>query len=451
MAREFLRILSALALAVAIVHLRADAVAQITGAAATALAQENLTPPPYDPRAASAPQGFDPKEFGANQYGPGSPTPPTNPARPASWPGGPPVQTARPNIPPPASQPLLPQKDPLEPPIEPATILAHVGSEVVQASELLPTVRQTIDAYIEKNMGDEFHKMPEDFKRDTINKWRREVLKKTLQDAIHVKLLLAEVKSMAPEEAVNKNIEHIRGLFNQHEIKRLMTVYRASSTVDLENKLRAQGGSLESERTVFVDRNMAAGWVQQQIQEQKEPSHQELVAYYRQNIAEWERPARARWEQLTAKFGEFPSEAAAWQAIARWGNDVLRGVPFAQVAKAHSHGVSADEGGLNDWTTEGSLRSEVLDRALYSLPVGVLSRILKDDDGFHIVRVVEREERHTIPFTDVQTEIKEKLKSGDRQTLIKEYIAKLRERMPVHTAFDDDSSSLATRPGQAPR
>ena len=460
MSGAFLRLAIAFAAALAIVHLR-DEAARVAPLCAThvVLAQDNLIPQGYyDPRSAgygnpaAAQQGFDPNSLGTNFSGPNSPTPPTNPARPASWPGGPPLRSAPPGAAPPQAQVPLPKKDPLDPPIEPATILAHVGTEIVQASELLPTVHQIIDAYIEKNLREKFHDMPEDYRRKTRNKWEREVLEAQLKDAVNVKVLLTELKSEAPEEALQKNVEHIRGLFNQDEIKRLMTVYKASSTVDLDAKLRAQGGSLDAQRTVFVDRYLAVGWVQQQIREKRrEPSHEEMVAYYRQNIAEWERPARARWEQLTAKFDQFPSQADAWRGIARWGNLVQQGVPLAEVAKTHSQAVSSDEGGLNDWTTKGSLRSEVIDRTLFTLPVGALSRILKDDDGFHILRVVEREERHTIPFSEVQGEIRDKLTGGDRQALINDYIANLRKRTPVHTVFDDDPGSLATRPGEARR
>ena len=55
-------------------------------------------------------------------------------------------------------------------------------------------------------------------------------------------------------------------------------------------------------------------------------------------------------------------------------------------------GPTSHEGGRYDWTTKGSLVSDVIDQAIFSLPVGKLSRILEDEKGFHIVRVIERED-----------------------------------------------------------
>jgi hypothetical protein len=335
-------------------------------------------------------------------------------------------------------------KDPTEPPVEPAAILAHVGSEVIQAAEILPMVNQMLNSHLDK-IRDQLDKAPEDFKKKQIAEWRREVVQRALKDTINIKLLMADVKATAPKEGVDKNIEHMRKLFNESEIKNLKATYKATSIADLENKLRAEGGSLESQRMAFVERNMAIGWAMSQVKEKKEPSHEEMVRYYREHLAEWEHPARARWEQLTATFDEYDSKAEAWRDIASWGTQIQNGAPFAEVAKAHSHGFAAEEGGLNDWTTHGSLRSLVIEQAIFNLPVGVLSQILADEEGFHIVRVVEREEQHVTPFIEVQPEIKKKLHEGGKLEAVNRYVDKLRERMPVYTIYDENSP-LASRP-----
>jgi hypothetical protein len=452
-ARTFRRFLLFVALAVALEQLPTT----IAPFCASAWAQGNTYPPGYAPPDAANP-GYGAMPAIANNYGPTSPTPPGNPSRPASWPGGPNDGGSSSVAPPGGAMPgapgvpaeAVPQTDPTEPPYEPAAILAHVGTEVIQAADILPTVHQTLDGHLSK-LGAEFQQLPADVKQDRLKQWQRELVQYTLADMIKIKLLLLEVKSAAPAEAIKKNVERIRKDFNENEIKRLMTSYKATSVVDLENKLRAQGGSIESQRTLYIERIMAFGWLRQQIKDQKEPTHEEMVTYYRDHATDWERPARARWEQLTARFDKFPNKADAWRAIAAWGNDVQRGVPLAQVAKAHSQGYSAEEGGLNDWTTQGSLRSKVLDEALFRLPVGVLSQIIEAEDGFHIVRVAEREDQRRIPFNEVQPDIKKKLEDGDQNQKMNEYLAKLRERTPITSVFEEVASQVATRPGRPAR
>jgi parvulin-like peptidyl-prolyl isomerase len=127
------------------------------------------------------------------------------------------------------------------------------------------------------------------------------------------------------------------------------------------------------------------------------------------------------------------------------GNQVLDGVPLAEVAKARSHGVSAAQGGFWDWTGKDSLRSKVLDEAIFTLPIGRLSEILEDDQGFHVVRVIGREPAAMKPFADAQVEIKKKIRAQRQSDAKAAFIAKLRQQTPVWTAFDNDRAPESAR------
>ena len=91
---------------------------------------------------------------------------------------------------------------------------------------------------------------------------------------------------------------------------------------------------------------------------------------------------RAKWEELLVRFSKYSSEEAAGEAIARMGNRCRAGVPFAGVARARTDGVEAAKGGRHDWTAKGSLVPE-LDQALFGLPIGQLSPIIKSPVGWH--------------------------------------------------------------------
>ena len=158
-------------------------------------------------------------------------------------------------------------------------------------------------------------------------------------------------------------------------------------------------------------RYMAISWLHQQVKDQKEPTHEEMVTYYRDHATEWERPARARWEQSDRQVRQVSLE----------GSRVSKPGPMGQRSHARRTVCPGRQGPLaeifrptkadcNDWTTKGSLRSTVVDAAVFALPVGTLSQIFEDEDGFHIVRVIEREEQRQIPFNEVQNDIKKRLK-----------------------------------------
>src|SRR5690606_23430215 len=116
----------------------------------------------------------------------------------------------------------------------------------------------------------------------------------------------------------------------------------------------------------------------------------------------YEFPAQARWEELMVRFDRCNGDReAAWKLLAEMGNEVwkkvtenpgIRGPAFAEVARAKSHGFTASEGGVHDWTTLGALKCEELNEALATLAIGQMSNGIESEQGFHIVRVLERKE-----------------------------------------------------------
>jgi parvulin-like peptidyl-prolyl isomerase len=463
-ARSSKRILAIAALAAALEPCRLELAAHCPafGLGASAWAQSNLIPPGLDPATGGgyapgrgAPAAVMPN---ANNYGPMGPSAPVQNARPSSWPGGsqdpgrtaaPPVGAANPaqaQTPPPVA---VPEHSLLEPPYDPAVILARVGSEVIQANEVLPSMHQMLTSWMEKQSKEsvQFAQMSDAEKNELVLKFQPDVLKQALKDVITIKLLITEVKNKFPPDALKKNEEHMRKAFNDEYLKQLMATYKVESVSDLETKLREQGSSVEAQRHVFVDKNLALSWLKGQVKDEPEPTHEQMLTYYQEHAADWESPARAQWEQIAARFSQFNSKDDAWRAVAQWGNDVIvRGVPFHEVAKAHSQDISAEEGGRHDWTTKDSLRSEKLDHAIFSLPEGVLSRIIEDEEGLHIVRVIKREEFRRAPFNEVQPKIKERMTAGAQEKGMHRYLEQLREKTPVWNRLDDPTGSLAARP-----
>jgi hypothetical protein len=387
----------------------------------------------------------------AGSYGPTPPNTPGSPVRPSSWPGGvatplpgtapmPPDSVRTAMVAPPA---VVEKTSAADPPYDPAEIIARVGSERIQACEVLPMINRAINNAVKDSP--EFAALPPEDKQRELFKAQRGYMQAALKEMITTKLLVAELRGSADKKALDENEKKIRDHFNNEYMKHMLKEYDASSIIELENKLRDLGGSIETQRALFVEQNLAQGWLGQAVRkEDKSPTHDDMLAYYKAHGAEWDTPARARWEQLTAKWASFNSRPEAIAALARWGDDVmLRRIPLAEVAKAHSQDYAADEGGVHDWANKGSLRSTTIDEAIFTLPVGALSRIIEDEDGCHIVRVIEREDARREPFIEVQPEIKKALHDGGEGQRRKVYLDKLRKTTPVWTVFDEPQTAQA--------
>ena len=321
-------------------------------------------------------------------------------------------------------------------------ILARIGSDVIVAGDVMPTADEQIAA-----VGD---KIP----ASQVEEQRKMLMQRMVMGLIETKLLCADAKRTIPAANYPKVEENLGKEFEKSRLKEMMKTYDAKSNPELDEKLRIFGSSLDKQKKMYIERMIAMSWMQQQLKSDEDIRRDDLLAYFKEHHAEYEFKAKARWEHIMVSFDKFPSKADAYRAIAEWGNDVVRGIPLAEVAKVRSQDLSASKGGLHDWTTRGSIVSDALDQAIFSLPVGGLSQIIEDAQAFHIVRVVERKDAGATPFEDLQTEIRKKIKQEKRDKQVKEYIAKLRERTPVSTIWDTPAESgpqLSSRPESNPR
>ena len=198
------------------------------------------------------------------------------------------------------------------------------------------------------------------------------------------------------------------------------------------------GTSVEREKRAFIEFMLAQQWRGQQIKRDDEITLDQMFTYYRRHQDEFTTPARARWEELMVRFSKYPSEAAAGEAIARMGNQVLRGAPFAEVARAGSDGVEAADGGRRDWTAKGSLCPE-LDQALFSLPIGQLSPHHREPSRLsHHSRDRARGRGSRRRFSRPRSAIRDKIVKERSAKQLHDYLAKLQARTPVKTIFDDE-------------
>ncbi len=288
--------------------------------------------------------------------------------------------------------------------------------------------------------------------KDEFKHQRKLLMKQALKSVVDTKLLYLDFLRQLPddkrEEALANIQERVNEAFHNSQVPEALKKNKLKNAAEYDAFLRRFGSSLDKERRTFMERMMGKEMVRRNVRFDRNVSHQEMLQYYHANAKDYELPARAKWERLTVRFDRFPSKYDAWQEITEMGNSVMRNAPFHEVAKRRSHGAGAAKGGFHDWTEKGSLRSEDLDNAIFSLPLNRLSNRIEDDRGFHIIRVVERHDAGKVPFREAQVSIKKELRKASSEKEIAEYIAKLRKQTPVRSIFDTPEKNSGTRQAQ---
>lgn len=322
--------------------------------------------------------------------------------------------------------------------LETALVVARVGPEVVLESDLLTPKALDWLATVSPNL-----------KPEQVRELKLQICKQVIDQHVETLLVYVDACREIPEDKLPEIRKNVDKAFDEQFLPKLMQEAKAANTIEYEQSLRAKGQSLERMRKMFFERGIAQEWMRKNAGSDGEIPHADMIAWYQNHLADYDYPAKARFEALTVKDGLKRSRQQAWQMLAEMGNEVLAGRPLADVAKAKSEGPTAASGGEFDWTTKGSLSSLVLDEAIFSLPVGQLSTILADENALHIVRVTERKEAGRVSFVEAQVDIRNKLHEERRQKQVDDYLARLRERTPVWTIFDGepaDAAMTAARP-----
>jgi hypothetical protein len=313
---------------------------------------------------------------------------------------------------------------------EGTTILARVGSEAIFAYEIMGGINEILEQNKDK------------IRPDQLEATRTLLIKKSLVPRIQSKLIYINLKQTIPAERLPDLEKQISKGFESSQLPGMLKRSGVATSRELDQKLRGLGSSLDREKKTFIEHTLVSEWVRQQIKRDEEITYDQMLNYYKAHQSEFEKPARAKWEELMISFSKYRNKVEAYNTIARLGNQVFTGTAFAEVAKNGSQGLTTAQGGAHDWTTMGSLVCADLDQAIFKLPVGRLSQIIESDKGYHIIRVTERTDTTYTPFLTAQVDIKEKIVQERTNKQLQEYLARLEDKIPIWTIYDGDRKDL---------
>jgi len=325
-----------------------------------------------------------------------------------------------------------------EVPVHGTEMVARVGTQVILMGDILPKLRrvamQTIAENIKKMSDEERAKISPKEIEEFINMFAAEYYPQFLDEQILFALVYSDYDAVQGVAEKNHINEKMAEEFHRMEVPEMMKELNVENIAALRIYLEQNlGSSLEKERRLWIREQIARQWIGNSIQRVTgDATTSEMFEFYEKNQAAFTSPARARWQELVVLFSKHPTEQEAMSKIVWMGNQATRGVSFEEIARVDSDGFTASDGGVWDWTTKGSLTSSALEQAVFSQPIGQLSpAVIKSDRGFHIVKVLEREETRVEPFVEAQAKIRERIREQRGQRSQQEYFTELRRRFPT--------------------
>jgi peptidyl-prolyl cis-trans isomerase D len=151
----------------------------------------------------------------------------------------------------------------------------------------------------------------------------------------------------------------------------------------------------------------------------------DLQAYYNQHRDQYRVPEQIKvshiWIKMPLPGGDGKIDEKAVTEAQHRAEDLLKqlksGAKFEDVAKKYSEDTgSANVGGSLGWIGKSQLGAEFA-KAASSLPIGKISDVVKTLDGFHIIRVDDRQDAHMKTLDEVKGEIEPILKQQKTQQI----------------------------------
>jgi parvulin-like peptidyl-prolyl isomerase len=155
-------------------------------------------------------------------------------------------------------------------------------------------------------------------------------------------------------------------------------------------------------------------YLQQLVKEKN--TEENLKKYYEEVKGSYARPEMVRISVISVGNEDDAKEILK---KAREGDD------FAELAKKHSKGPFANNGGDFGYRKREALKKEIADTA-FSMKIGEISEPVKaSDGGYHIIKLVDKKEAGIPPFE----EVKDKVAFEYSRKLISDKISELRKAL----------------------
>ena len=266
-------------------------------------------------------------------------------------------------------------------------------------------------------------------------KVREMFVQRDLQGHIQRRLLVESMRSSLKPDQVKALNSHLDNLF-EREIEKLKREMKVSTKTELELELNKKGTTLQNVKDSFTTERMAMEYVAIKMEKADHIDRQDLIDYYHAHADDYAIAANVTWDQIQVSFADASSKAKAQEKINEAMKELSGGAPFDVVARKYSDGLSAKQGGHCEPMEAGSLTDTKLEKMLFSMPVGILSKIHEGPSEFQIVRVVARQEAGRKEIGDVQDEIRQKLETDQNKKRPEKLFKKLFADAVIETKYD---------------
>jgi peptidyl-prolyl cis-trans isomerase SurA len=311
-------------------------------------------------------------------------------------------------------------------------IIARVNSDIITRSELTRS-RQLLYQELQQEHGPRADQMLAEREHNL------------LRDLIDQQLLVQRARDLG----LNVDTEVIRRLDQMRQDMGL------DSMEALESAARQQGVEFEDFKEQMRNSILTQQVIGREVGGQIQITNEEVRQYFEEHKADFDRPERVRLSEILIAAtpgqdvdgNELPADAASLEAAEARARELLaeirQGAEFEAVARQHSSGPTAAQGGDLGYFERGTLARELEDLTFTELKPGQVSDVVRTRQGYIILKVTDYNQAGVPALKEIERQIQEAIYLRKLQPAMREHLTKLREQayIDIKDGFLDTGAS----------
>jgi peptidyl-prolyl cis-trans isomerase SurA len=276
----------------------------------------------------------------------------------------------------------------------PSLLRATVIEQVIVVIDGEPYTLSDIKEYAKVRMGREFASGD----LNPLAAPDREVLEQFITE----KLLAEEVKKAGIRVSDQDVDQYIKQIKERNRI----------TDNDLQAALTREGVTLEKYRASISAEIEKSEIINRQVRTRVNITPEDIERYYELNQRKFRTEERVRLRHILLSLPrEAPAarEEAALEKAREIRRRALSGEDFAGLARSHSDGAGAADGGDIGWMKRGALLTEIEDVAFQKLSAGEVSEPLRTGLGYHVIKLENKDPGRLQALSEVRAKIREQL------------------------------------------
>lgn len=203
----------------------------------------------------------------------------------------------------------------------------------------------------------------------------------------------------------------------------------------LKKELAKGGLTLPKLKEQIRQSLQAKKWIDSQIGGKITVSEKDAKAFYAQHPEIFKQPAEVKASHILIKVDKDAKPdvvAKKKKEIEKIAAHIKKGEDFAKAASKYSEGPTKIKGGdLGYFPKEGSHMVPAFVDAAFKLKKGEVSKPVRTQFGFHLIKVTGKKPAHTVSFDEAKPKITAYLKQQDQQKATMQVISDLRKKADV--------------------